>query len=92
MATRNEIALAVAADLPEHAINRMHFESVAQRRDDGGVDCYVYLNAEVVWASTGHTAEDFPAGLEDAAGWAGKAYAKRLAALVADVDRTVAGQ
>ena len=74
--------------VPDHAIHQMAFESVAQRRDDGGVDCYVYLSGEIVWAYTGHTAEDFPAGLEDAAGWAGRAYAKRLAELIDDVDRT----
>ncbi|AXV09938.1 hypothetical protein DVS28_b0168 (plasmid) [Euzebya pacifica] len=68
--------------VPDHAIHRMDFESVAQRRTDGGVDCFVYLSGEVVWASTGHAAEEFPAGLDDAAGWAGKAYAKRLADLV----------
>ena len=70
-----------AAD-PDAVVRPMAFEAVAQRRDDDGVDCFVYLAGEVVWASTGHRAADFPAGLDDAAGWAGKVFAGRLADLI----------
>lgn len=71
------------AVVPDHAITVATIEGVAQAAGDGTIDCHVYLGSEIVWSSTGHPAAEFPAGLDDASGWAVKSFAKRLAVMLA---------